>query len=267
MISILLATAQAVAPAPLAPQGSWTVAYEQTMCLASRKFGPNGEVELLLRPSPLGNGLEITFIEKGSTNRRAVFDGDAHVQAGPGGARKQVGYKAWRSASQNGRVLIASASQSLLDELTDDGWLSFDAAKETTFRVQTQQFAKLKSVLADCKRKVALHQGVDLASLNRISAPADPIGNPARWLTNNDYPAEALRSNKSGLVTILYRVGLTGAVEDCRVIETSGVPSLETATCRAIKRNAKFKPARDHEGKSMTSWEIRRVWWVTPAGG
>lgn len=233
------------------------------MCLASRKFGTNGEVELLLRPSPLGEGLEISFVQKRSTDRHAVLDGNGQIQAGPSGPKTDASFKAWRSRSHGGRVLIVSAKQSLLDNVSNDSWLAFTGPKENPVAVQMRQFGKLQPVLADCKRKVAQHWGVDMSTLDRIAVPAEPADGPAKWVSIHDYPMDALRSGKSGLVTLLYQVGVNGSVDECRVIETSGVSSLETASCRAIEKRAKYKPAQDRDGKPMVSWEIRRIWWVT----
>jgi hypothetical protein len=258
MYALLLAASQPVVPAPLPPHGNWTVAYEQSMCLASRKFGVSGDVELLLRPSPVGSALEITVVDTTSKERRVVMDADGFVQAGPAGERQQVSYKAWRSPSQNGRVVIINAKQALLDQVSEDGWLSVEAGNKL-MALQMKQFAKLRPVLADCKRKVAQHWGVDVAALERLAAPADPIGDPARWVSYFDFPSGA----SSGQVTMLFQVGLDGRASECRVIETTGEKSLEVASCRAMVQRARFRPALDRDGKPMVSWEIRRIRWLT----
>lgn len=259
MLFLLMAVAEASPPAPLVPHGNWTVAYEQSMCLASRKFGDAGAVELLLRPSPVGSALEITFVDTTAKERRVVMDGDGFVRAGPVGERQQVSYRAWRSPSQNGRVIIINAKQAILDDISDDGWLSFEDGDTKAVAVQTKQFAKLRPVLADCKRKVAQHWGVDVAALERMATPADPVGDPARWVSYTDFPSGA----SAGQVTMLFRVGVDGRAGDCRVIETTGVKSLEDVSCRAMVQRARFRPALDRDGKPMVSWEIRRVRWLT----
>lgn len=258
MYSLLMAAIASAAAAPLPPHGSWTVAYEPAMCLASRKFGMEGELELLLRPSPVGSALEITLIDTGSKERRVVLDGDAFLQAGPGGERQQVSYRAWRSPSQKGRVVIVNAKQALLDQIADDGWLGFDDGAGKSVAVRMTQFAKLRPVLADCKRKVAQHWGVDVAALERLATPADPIGDPARWVSYTDFPAGA----SSGQVTMLFRIGEDGRASECRVIESTGEKSLEDVSCRTMVQRARFRPALARDGKPIVSWEIRRVRWL-----
>jgi len=263
MIDIALALAAAAAPAPLQPNGNWTVAYEASMCLASRKFGPAEQVTLMLRPSPLGENLEVTFVAAGSKNRRVVWDGDASLAVQPGGRSFDVNYKAWRSHALGGRAIIIYTDQELLGLLTDDGSLTLRAPKEPELSVSTRHLSKLMPVIADCKKKVAQHWGVDLAELDRMSVPAKPAVDPSRWVSPNDYPTEALRGRQSGASTLLWTIGTDGRVSDCKVIASSGVDSLDRAGCRAITANGRYTPALDKAGKPMISHSMRRVMWIS----
>lgn len=267
MLSVLfdLAAAASLPPA-LQPKGSWTVAYEQTMCLASRKFGETDEVELLLRPAPLGDNLEITFIRRGADDRRRVWDGGARLSIDPSEVGRDVIYKAWWSASQGGRVIVINTSQALLDSLSDETRLTFSGKKERALSLQTRNLAKLKPVIADCRRKVAQHWGVSPESMDRIATPAQPAQDVARWVSPLDYPEDALRKAQSGLVTVLLKIGTSGKVESCEPIESSGIASLERASCRAFERRASFKPAMDRAGQPIASWVMHRVWWMTSRG-
>jgi len=254
----------AAASAPLQPNGNWTVAYESSMCLASRKFGAAEQVTLMLRPSPLGDNLEVTFVADGSKERRVVWDGQASLIVEPGGRAFEASYKAWRSQSLGGRAIILYSDQALLDLLTDDGSLTLSAPKEPALSVSTRHLTRLKPVIADCKRKVAQHWGVDLAEFDRMSVPAKPADEPVRWVRVSDYPEDALRKGQSGVSTLLWTIGTDGTVIDCKVIASSGVDSLDRAGCRAITERARYSPALDKTGKPMISHGMRRVMWIGP---
>jgi TonB family protein len=261
----LLTAASAQTPPPLQPNGSWTVAYEESMCLASRRFGPGGEVMLHLRPSPLNDdNAEITFILTGSKNRAVVFEGKGVVTLQPGDQRIESTYKAWRSPSAGGRAIIVYADQDVMGRTNDGGSLSFTAPKETAISLSMRQIEKLKPVIEDCKKTVARHWGVDTAALERIAEPARPEVEPVRWVNTNDYPDDALRKGQSGVTTLLWTIGTDGRVADCKIIASSGVPSLDRASCSAITKRARYVPARDKSGQPVVSYGTRRIMWIVP---
>jgi TonB family protein len=236
------------------------------MCLASRKFGPDGDVTLMLRPSPLGGNLEVTFVDGRSTDARVVLDGEARLTVQPGGRTFDSSYKAWRSRTLGGRAVILNTEQDLLDLLTDEGSLTLSAPKEPALSVSTRHLSRLKPVIEDCKRKVALHWGVEAAELDRLSVPAKPAAEPGRWITINDYPIDALRSGQSGASTLIWAVGTDGRVSDCKTVASSGVEALDRAGCRAITQRGRYTPALDKAGKPMISHQMRRVMWISYGG-
>ncbi|WP_294212183.1 energy transducer TonB [uncultured Sphingomonas sp.] len=88
--------------------------------------------------------------------------------------------------------------------------------------------------------------------------------NPADWITNDDYPPEALRHNEQGTVTIRWSITSAGRVRDCEVLESSGHASLDVAACRAITRNGRYPPiAADAPVRQST----RRIVWKIPEDG
>ena len=61
---------------------------------------------------------------------------------------------------------------------------------------------------------------------------AAPLQPPSQWVTNDDYPYDALRRNAQG--TVHYRVAVDeqGMPRDCRIEQTSGDESLDRTTCQ-----------------------------------
>jgi TonB family protein len=97
------------------------------------------------------------------------------------------------------------------------------------------------------------------------SKPAMVDGDPAMGISDADYPAEALRKGEQGLVRVSYDIAADGMAESCRVIQSSGSASLDEATCEMVTHRARYRPARDADGKPIRSHGIRSMRWQIPA--
>lgn len=93
---------------------------------------------------------------------------------------------------------------------------------------------------------------------------ARPIGNPANWVSTNDYPAPDLRAGNQGSTGFELTVGTDGRVAACQVTRPSGFPGLDKATCDALSRRARFTPASDASGAKVTGRYASTIRWVIP---
>jgi protein TonB len=93
---------------------------------------------------------------------------------------------------------------------------------------------------------------------------ARPIGNPANWVSTNDYPARDLREGNQGTTGFELTVGTDGRVVACQVIRSSGFAGLDKATCDALSRRARFTPASDASGAKVTGRYASSIRWVIP---
>jgi protein TonB len=91
-----------------------------------------------------------------------------------------------------------------------------------------------------------------------------PRGNPQGWVTNEDYPAAAMRSGESGTTSFRLSVGPDGRVTDCAVTGSSGSSTLDQTACRLLMRRARFSPAKDQNGQPMASSWASRFRWELP---
>ena len=91
-----------------------------------------------------------------------------------------------------------------------------------------------------------------------------PKGNPANWVTTEDYPGRALRENRAGTTGFRLSVGPDGRVTGCEVTSPSGSEDLDQATCTYASRRARFTPAMDGEGQPTSGSYSSRVKWVIP---
>ena len=94
-----------------------------------------------------------------------------------------------------------------------------------------------------------------------------PTGNPGLWVTTNDYPSEALREEREGLVGFSLTIGADGRVSACKVTSSSGHDDLDAAACSLITQRARFDPARNAKGIAKTGQYANRVRWQIPTKG
>lgn len=91
--------------------------------------------------------------------------------------------------------------------------------------------------------------------------PARARANLATYVSNDDYPASALRNEESGTTGFRLTVGPNGRVTNCVVTSSSGSSALDSATCRIMRSRARFTPARDNRGNPTTDTVSSRITW------
>jgi TonB family protein len=94
-----------------------------------------------------------------------------------------------------------------------------------------------------------------------------PRGTPGSWASADDYPRLGLINKWEGTTAFRLDVGKDGRVSDCQVTSTSGYALLDEATCRLIRRRARFNPALNENGNPISWGYASRVRWNIPEGG
>ncbi|WP_183956314.1 energy transducer TonB [Sphingobium fontiphilum] len=97
-----------------------------------------------------------------------------------------------------------------------------------------------------------------------VSKAAGAKGNPANWVSADDYPPSALRQEAQGTTAISWDINEQGRVENCRVTSSSGNAALDDAACKAITRRGRYTPAVDQNGNPIRSSSSRRIVWRLP---
>lgn len=97
-----------------------------------------------------------------------------------------------------------------------------------------------------------------------VNKAAGAKGNPADWISTDDYPPSALRAEEEGTTAIAWTINTQGRVENCRVTSSSGSKALDDAACRAITRRGRYSPALDQAGNPIATTSSRRVVWKIP---
>jgi protein TonB len=67
----------------------------------------------------------------------------------------------------------------------------------------------------------------------------------------SDYPRDLRDAGIDGTVGLLFTVGTNGRVTRCTVTRSSGVPELDSLTCRLIQQRFRYRPATDRFGRPV----------------
>lgn len=95
----------------------------------------------------------------------------------------------------------------------------------------------------------------------RTVEPARARANLGSLVSDSDYPASALRNEEQGTTGFRLTVGPDGRVQNCVVTSSSGSSALDAATCRIMRSRARFTPARNNLGESVTDTVNSRIVW------
>ncbi|MEA3065266.1 MAG: periplasmic protein TonB [Sphingomonadales bacterium] len=94
--------------------------------------------------------------------------------------------------------------------------------------------------------------------------PARARTNLASYVSDEDYPTSAVRSEEQGTTRFRLGVGPDGHVTNCTVTASSGSSALDSTTCRLMKQRARFTPALDSDGRPTSDSVASAIRWVLP---
>ena len=86
-------------------------------------------------------------------------------------------------------------------------------------------------------------------------------------IERSDYPSELGRAGIGGRVSVTLTVEPNGRVSTCRITRSSGVPQLDSLTCRLMQQRFRFRPSTDRYGRPIrdeVDWDHD---WIPPRRG
>lgn len=98
----------------------------------------------------------------------------------------------------------------------------------------------------------------------RTVEPARARANLASYVSDEDYPSNAVRNEEQGTTRFRLAVGPDGKVKDCTVTSSSGSSALDSTTCKLMKQRAKFTPARNNRNEPTSDTVASAIRWVLP---
>jgi TonB family protein len=136
-----------------------------------------------------------------------------------------------------------------------------EGAQEPFARVSNPygpNFAEFRRCLTEAAKE-------DRGSGEPPATPAAPRGSPANFVSNDDYPAAALRAGHQGRSAVRLTISAHGIPSACAVTESSGTPLLDTHTCALMMRRGRFTAALDAAGRPTEGSVDLGLRWVLPA--
>jgi TonB family protein len=94
-----------------------------------------------------------------------------------------------------------------------------------------------------------------------VSGAVRARANLASYVSNDDYPQDALNREEQGTVGFRLEVDQAGKVSRCIVTASSGSFSLDSATCRIMTARARFSPAINDLGQPVRDSVNSRIRW------
>lgn len=244
----------------LEPNGNWTVDYGKAECRLLRGFGASDRLLAL----EIARGLERDSYRWGLYGLDVpAYSGEVALtlNLAPQGTSHSIDATPY---ALNGRpehvVKWTDADRSLTDAVRNDQRLHVTDGKKLDVRLRLSGMKAAIKALEKCQVDLLASWGVDPA----IPVKPEPVGNPGRWVTNEDYPSAEMAAEHEGMITFLIDVSVAGKVAQCRIVGSSGWPALDSRTCELMRRRAVFRPARDAAGNPVAGHYINRVWWQIP---
>jgi len=96
---------------------------------------------------------------------------------------------------------------------------------------------------------------------------AMPMGNPANWVSPDDYPLLAWLNLESGVTAYDLGIDSKGIPIKCDISASSGNNELDGATCALLMERARFVPSKDARGNPAASVFAGTVRWNIPLDG
>ncbi|WP_411340782.1 energy transducer TonB [Sphingopyxis sp. J-6] len=99
-----------------------------------------------------------------------------------------------------------------------------------------------------------------------LSEPGAPATNPGGWVTNDDYPPQAMREEREGVTGFRLTYDNSGLPRKCEIVSSSGHADLDAATCDLVMERALFEPGKDRTGMAVGGTYTNRIRWSIPEG-
>lgn len=254
--------AYAKTPAPLIPDGKWTLTQQRLSCAVSLAYGTGPTAQTLGLSDFRRHGIDKISIVSADGHSGPSWRSDVSVTIGKGQAIAMTAHDTLQSDRKWLTEIFPAKGDVIVPPQADTLTVRFGTDPAVTFTLPNAQAGM--AMLNDCRNVLDQKWGIDRANDEAIASGSGPLGRPEDWITTDDYPVESKRNKEEGTSIILWHIGIDGLASDCRIVESSGHPLLDQAACGAIVRRARYAPALDINRKPLPSWSSRNVIWSLP---
>ena len=230
----------------LKPYDKWAVDHGNTRCVASRSFGdPNAPVMLGIRPSLNDTTVRLLIVQNNG------YLAAQHVPVKVAGTKASALHFSTKGTKQ--RVMWIDLTRADFDRAVAGPNLRV-VGDGVNIDLPLTGIASAVKVLQTCNAGLRQHWNADEAGMAKIATRARSLRSPARAVTSDDYPGQAIEEAKGGRTRVMLLIDEQGAAKECLVEEHSGVASIDAQTCFMVMKRGKFAPAQDAAGKPIRSY-------------
>lgn len=266
-------TGAAPASAPLIPDGSskaqWVLKAENTTCALMRTGPRDAGTRFEISGSADGGFVSLLVADPAWKKDlvRSTEKGD--IVFLPSSDRMEVDVQPLSVARVQGHGLaVYRLNERFFTSLKLATGFAIDVRGRRIAEATFAGAGRAIKALADCNDDLLRSWGVDPvvnASLLRKPRPVGD-GGVAQWVTNGDYPDEALRRRASGTAVMRFNVGIDGRVNDCAIVVSSGDKALDRTSCAIIVRRGRYDPAIGADGKITPAFAVSSLRWIMTSG-
>jgi len=258
--------------------GGWDIGEIDDGCVMAQEYEGAGESTLYLSLEVDGHLTLAVANSNWSIKEKELYELRFVIGSAEYGGAKSVGTKigykpailtrmsdAFVADFAKGSGITIYRDQTVVDDLSLSG---SGAAVQVLRRCAASVKARLN---AEARERARLaHIPADpFASPSSASASAQaqpplPRGYPPGWVTNEDYPASAIRAGEAGTTTVKLTIGVDGRVSGCAVTGSSGSATLDSTTCRLLTMRGRYAPAKDANGEAVPGEVTHTFRWSLP---
>ncbi|WP_414900746.1 energy transducer TonB [Sphingomonas flavalba] len=254
--------AMATASTTFATTDAWVRVERPTQCSVRRSFEADGRA-LTVRLSRMpesGDGVVELFVPASEHPRP---NGKARLGFGGGEADVAVPFQARVDADSGQPVIgLPLTSAELGRAVAATSW-TVSGVTRKPMELSNDGGAGVAALFDACGADMLSAWAIDPAAVAAVATRA--VGAPGYFITNADYPKEAVAAGEQGTGIMLWQIGIDGRAHDCRMIQTTGSPSLDATSCvTMVERGRWATPALDRDGKPVPSWARRVMRWMLP---
>ena len=246
----------------------WNIDYAPENCRLSRRFGEDDDVVTMhiIKTNP-DRFFDLSFV----SNAFGKPDDAFGLKLRFGGLEeREFDRGVFVAKTSDGQSALLAGRNTFSEwDTTKKEWIDPEDAELATIRRIEIELPKKRAIsllsgpmdapmlaLENCYDDLVRTWGFEPDALEQLSEAPEPIGSPAKWLT--EYPLDLLRNRQTARLELRLAIGSNGTIEDCVVQNLVGNEAFAETTCEHFKRKGRFKPARDADGNA-----VRGLWFDT----
>jgi protein TonB len=262
MLSLALVWPTSSAATP-SQKAKWVSDWGDQRCALIRETGGSNPTVLVVRTVPGSMHSELWLLDPNWTGRTLQPGSEVAITLRPSGITVKERAFGVALAGRKG-FAVSNLDSAFLKNFAGSTSVLMTQRQRELAEIPVPNSAGAFATLLKCEAEVLKSWGYDPQVIASLQSPPTPSNNPATWISNSDYPDEAIRAGLSGAVLVRLNIGADGAASDCILVEGSGHPLLDSRTCSLFLKRARFKPAVAADGSHTKGIVAYRMRWALP---